>query len=80
MFVYYRIQASAICQALLAGGYIKNTGDTASFIDGYSFYKKGVISSQELPKNVQNFDIPSQEEPSWVQQIPQESSATGKSI
>lgn len=52
-------------------------GDSSTFIDGYSFYKKGIILSPEVTKNIQNFDMPIHEEPSWVQQIPLESSATG---
>ncbi|XP_018563541.1 putative 1-phosphatidylinositol 3-phosphate 5-kinase [Anoplophora glabripennis] len=69
-----RVQASAICQALLEGGYIENASETASFIDGYAFYKRGSLMT--LPQPEKRIEISSQEEPSWVQQIPQESSMT----
>nr|XP_023014888.1 1-phosphatidylinositol 3-phosphate 5-kinase isoform X1 [Leptinotarsa decemlineata]XP_023014889.1 1-phosphatidylinositol 3-phosphate 5-kinase isoform X1 [Leptinotarsa decemlineata] len=71
-----RIQASAICQALLEGGFIESFSDPQTFVDGYSFYSKGVASSPELPRSNLNFDVPFHEEPHWVQQIPQESSTT----
>nr|CAI5827442.1 unnamed protein product [Callosobruchus analis] len=70
-----RVQASAICQALLEGGYIESLSEPQAFIDGNVFYKKGVVLSPEIPK-LSAFDLPYQEEPSWVQQIPQESSTT----
>ncbi|KAJ8957069.1 hypothetical protein NQ318_007282 [Aromia moschata] len=70
-----RVQAAAICRALLEGGYIESVSEPLSFVDGYAFYRRGVISSN-LPQPSRSFDIPSQEEPSWVQQIPQESSTT----
>lgn len=73
-----RVQASAICQALLEGGYIENISEPASFIDGYAFYKRGSLMT--LPQPEKSIEISSQEEPSWVQQIPQESSMTGTLI
>lgn len=69
-----RIQAAAICQALLEGGYIEHVSDPFHFIDGNALYKLGSVSS---PEQVPSFSMPHQEEPSWVEQIPQESSATG---
>ncbi|KAG5896372.1 hypothetical protein JTB14_005849 [Gonioctena quinquepunctata] len=71
-----RIQASAICQALLDGGFIESFSDTNTFIEGNILYSKGVASSPDLPKSSLNFYVPYHEEPHWVQQIPQESSTT----
>ncbi|CAH1099797.1 unnamed protein product [Psylliodes chrysocephalus] len=71
-----RVQASAICQALLEGGYIESLSDPAMFIDGYAFYHKKLTSYPELPLSGSNFDVPYHEEPHWVQQIPHESSTT----
>lgn len=68
------MQAAAICQALLEGGYLEYLSDPCHFIDGYSLYKLGTLSS---PEQIQTFEIPHHDEPSWVQQINQESSATG---
>lgn len=72
-----RVQASAICQALLEGGYIESVTDTIEFLDGFSIYKPGVISSPEpAPNNRMTFDVSHQDEPSWVQEVPQELSTT----
>ncbi|CAH1970908.1 unnamed protein product [Acanthoscelides obtectus] len=70
-----RVQASAICQALLEGGYIESLSEPQAFIDGNVIYRKGVVLSPEIPK-LSALEPPYQEEPSWVQQIPQESSTT----
>lgn len=77
--IYYnRVQASAICQALLEGGYIICLSDPCSFIDGYAVYKPGSLTA---PEQVCNFEVAHQDEPSWVQQIPQqEPSTTGRKI
>ncbi|KAL3284887.1 hypothetical protein HHI36_019023 [Cryptolaemus montrouzieri] len=71
-----RIQAIAICQALLEGNYIECISDATSFIDGYVLYKFGDVGSPDTPPPVNIYDIPTQEEPVWVQQILQESSNT----
>ncbi|RZB49897.1 1-phosphatidylinositol 3-phosphate 5-kinase [Asbolus verrucosus] len=71
-----RIQAAAICQALLEGGYIECVSDPCSFVDGYALYKPGHFISPEISASHSYFDAPHQEEPIWVQQIPQESSTT----
>lgn len=71
-----RIQASAICQALLEGGYIESVSDPTSFIDGYAYYHKKLVSYPELTTSGANFDVPYTDEPHWVQQIPHESSTT----
>ncbi|XP_056640270.1 1-phosphatidylinositol 3-phosphate 5-kinase [Diorhabda sublineata] len=71
-----RIQASAICQALLEGGYIESVSDPTAFIDGYAYYYKKLISYPELSTPGTNFDVPYTDEPHWVQQIPHESSTT----
>lgn len=68
-----RIQASAICQALLEGGYIICLSDPCSFIDGYAVYKLGSLTT---PEQVCNFEVANQDEPSWVQQIPQQEPST----
>ncbi|XP_072386330.1 1-phosphatidylinositol 3-phosphate 5-kinase [Diabrotica undecimpunctata] len=71
-----RVQASAICQALLEGGYIESLSEPMVFIDGYAFYHKKLFSYPELPPSGLNFDVPYHDEPQWVQQIPHESSTT----
>ncbi|CAH1155707.1 unnamed protein product [Phaedon cochleariae] len=71
-----RIQASALCQALLEGGYIESVSEPQTFVDGYAFYSKGNIRSMQSSRTSLNFDVPFHEEPHWVQQIPQESSTT----
>lgn len=45
--------------------------DPCHFIDGFSLYKLGTLTS---PEEIQTFQMPQHDEPSWVQQ---ESSATG---
>lgn len=71
-----RVQAAAISQALLEGGYIECVSDPCSFVDGYALYKPGVFLTPEVLANHNYIETPNQEEPSWVQQIPQESSTT----
>ncbi|XP_045464624.1 1-phosphatidylinositol 3-phosphate 5-kinase [Harmonia axyridis] len=68
-----RIQANAICQALLEGNYIECLSETTSFVDSYVLYKLGKVSSPDSPPPSNIYDIPTQEEPMWVQQIIQES-------
>ncbi|EFA00380.1 1-phosphatidylinositol 3-phosphate 5-kinase [Tribolium castaneum] len=70
-----RVQAAAISQALLEGGYIECVSDPCSFVDGYALYKPGIFVTPEV-LNHNYFEVPNQEEPIWVQQIPQESSTT----
>ncbi|XP_044763369.1 1-phosphatidylinositol 3-phosphate 5-kinase [Coccinella septempunctata] len=68
-----RIQANAICQALLEGNYIECLSETNSFVDSYVLYKLGTLTSLDCPPPTNIYDIPIQEEPMWVQQIIQES-------
>ncbi|KAF5269883.1 hypothetical protein FQR65_LT05681 [Abscondita terminalis] len=70
-----RVQAVAICQALLEGAYIECLSEPCSFIDGYALYKLGFISAEPLIES-DTHNLPNQDEPSWVQQIPQELSNT----
>lgn len=71
------MQAAAICQALVDGGYIESITEPYTFIDGYSLYRPGVVSSPEIVQNKNEFDNPTLEEPSWMQSVPQESTANG---
>ncbi|KAK5642357.1 hypothetical protein RI129_008524 [Pyrocoelia pectoralis] len=70
-----RVQAVAICQALLEGAYIECISEQCCFIDGYALYKLGLVSN-DPSLDMHAFDIPNQDEPSWIQQIPQELSST----
>ncbi|KAK9746951.1 FYVE zinc finger [Popillia japonica] len=67
-----RVQAAAICQALLEGGYIECVSDPCSFVDGYALYKPGSVSTLEPLQNLS--ENSSQDEPTWVQFVSQESS------
>lgn len=49
-------------------------------MDGYARYRKGNLFSTHFTQLSPNFEVPAQEEPSWVQQIPHESSNTGKKM
>ncbi|XP_017776695.1 PREDICTED: 1-phosphatidylinositol 3-phosphate 5-kinase [Nicrophorus vespilloides] len=69
-----RIQASALCQALLDGGYMVCISEPCTFIDGMSLYKLGVVSSPEVIQSEQTFEATNQDEPSWVQYVPHETS------
>ncbi|XP_030762817.1 1-phosphatidylinositol 3-phosphate 5-kinase [Sitophilus oryzae] len=71
-----RIQAAALCQALLEGGYIESFSEPSIFTDGYVRYKKGNLFSPSPVQISPNFEVPIQDEPSWVQQISHESSNT----
>ncbi|XP_025836877.1 1-phosphatidylinositol 3-phosphate 5-kinase isoform X2 [Agrilus planipennis] len=71
-----RIQASALCQALLDGGYIECVSDTMSFVDGYALYRPCFTLEIDDSPNLPPVEIPIQDEPIWMQQIPQDSSAT----
>lgn len=68
-----RIQANAICQALLEGNYIECLSETTTFIDSYVLYRLGKLPSPDCPPPSNVYDIPTQEEPMWVQQIIQDS-------
>jgi hypothetical protein len=72
-----RVQAAAISQALLEGGYIECVSDPCSFVDGYALYKPGSFVTPEISASHNYFETPNQEEPMWVQQVPHESSTTG---
>ncbi|GJQ83295.1 putative translation initiation factor IF-2, N-terminal region [Trypoxylus dichotomus] len=65
-----RIQAAAICQALLEGGYIECVSDPCSFVDGYALYKPGTVNILEPLQNLS--ENSSQDEPTWVQFVSQE--------
>ncbi|CAG9857457.1 unnamed protein product [Phyllotreta striolata] len=71
-----RVQASAMCQALLEAGYIESLSDPTNFIDGYAFYRKKLINYPELSSSGTDFDVQYSEEPHWVQQIPHDSNIT----
>ncbi|KAK9877229.1 hypothetical protein WA026_016976 [Henosepilachna vigintioctopunctata] len=71
-----RIQAVAICQALLEGSYIECITEATSFIDGYVLYKFCDITTLKMPTPASIYEIQTQEEPVWVQQMMQESSNT----
>lgn len=73
-----RVQAAAICQALLEGGYIECVTDSIDFVDGYVLYKPGIITSPEIPQSNTSFEGSNPEEPSWIQNVPHESSTTGR--
>lgn len=71
------MQASAISQALLEAGYLECVTEQSTFCDGWALYRLQVPTTQELSQPEQKFDARSQDEPSWMQQIPHESSTTG---
>ncbi|KAF7268563.1 hypothetical protein GWI33_018316 [Rhynchophorus ferrugineus] len=71
-----RVQAAALCQALLEGGYIDSFLEPNSFVDGHIRYRKGNLFCPTPVQVSPSFEVPVPEEPSWVQQIPQESSNT----
>ncbi|KAF5299848.1 hypothetical protein FQA39_LY11385 [Lamprigera yunnana] len=66
-----RVQAVAICLALLEGAYIECLSEPCSFVDGYALYKLGFVLSDPILEP-DTSDLPNPDEPSWVQQIPQE--------
>lgn len=70
-----RVQASAICQALLDGGYLESLSESETFIDGYAFYKPGVVLSPEPITETEPEEAVNPDEPSWIQNIPQESTS-----
>lgn len=74
-----RVQAAAIGQALLEGGYIECLSEPSLFVDGYAVYKMGFISA-DLLQQTTLFEVPGHDEPVWVQQISQESSTTGNKV
>ncbi|XP_050300649.1 1-phosphatidylinositol 3-phosphate 5-kinase [Anthonomus grandis grandis] len=69
-----RIQAAALSQALLEGNYIESFTEPSVFVDGYVRYRKGNSFSTNFTQLSPNCDVPTQEEPSWVQQISHDSS------
>ncbi|XP_066249810.1 1-phosphatidylinositol 3-phosphate 5-kinase isoform X1 [Euwallacea similis] len=73
-----RVQAAALAQALLEGTYIESFSESGGFVDGYVRYRKGNLfaggSYAQLRSSA--FELSAQEEPSWVQQTPHESSNT----
>lgn len=72
-----RTQASSLCQALLEAGYMKCLTEQQSgpFCDGDFLYRPQALTSPELPPTEDKFDR-HQDEPSWMQQVPHESSTT----
>ncbi|KAK4877008.1 hypothetical protein RN001_009514 [Aquatica leii] len=70
-----RVQAVAICQALLEGAYLECLSEPCSFVDGYALYKLAFIPTDPIVDS-DICNLPNQDEPSWVQQIPQELSNT----
>lgn len=71
-----RVQAAALSQALLEGSYIESFIEPCTFVDGSVRYRKGNLFSSNLTQLSPNFEVAAQEEPSWVQQVPNESSNT----
>lgn len=72
-----RVQAAAICQALVDGGYIESLTEPFTFIDGYSLYRPGTVSVlEETSGKSDDFESTNLEEPSWIQSVPQESSSS----
>lgn len=69
-----RVQASAICQALLEGGYIECISDPSSFVDGYALYKPILTSPFDDESSTVNDFF--EDDPVWVQQIPLQDSST----
>uniref|UniRef100_A0AAR5PNH8 1-phosphatidylinositol-3-phosphate 5-kinase n=1 Tax=Dendroctonus ponderosae TaxID=77166 RepID=A0AAR5PNH8_DENPD len=67
-----RVQAAALSQALLEGGYIESFSEPIVFTDGYVRYRKGNLFSTNFTRLSPNYEAPPQEEPNWVQQIPHE--------
>lgn len=63
----------------MEGGYIECLSEPSSFVDGYAVYKMGFIST-DPPQQPTLFEVPSHDEPMWVQQISQESSTTGNKV
>ncbi|XP_060534616.1 1-phosphatidylinositol 3-phosphate 5-kinase [Cylas formicarius] len=59
-----RVQAVAICQALLDGGYVECLAEPSPFVDGDARYRKGAGTQRPF-------------EPSWVKQIPHEGASPG---
>uniref|UniRef100_A0A1Y1N0Y2 1-phosphatidylinositol-3-phosphate 5-kinase n=1 Tax=Photinus pyralis TaxID=7054 RepID=A0A1Y1N0Y2_PHOPY len=70
-----RVQAVAICQALLEGAYIDCVSEPSCFTDGYALYKLGILPN-EPPVDMHTCDLPNQDEPIWTRQVPQELSST----
>lgn len=74
-----RTQAASLCQALLEAGFIKCLTDNQSepFCDGDFLYRPQLPPFPEVPQTEnENFEVKPQDEPSWMQQIPHESSTT----
>lgn len=71
------MQAAALSQALLDGGYIESFSEPIVFTDGYVRYRKGNLFSTNFTRLSANYEVPTQEEPNWVQQIPHEPGNTG---
>jgi hypothetical protein len=79
VLVSFRIQGTAIGQALLEAGYLDSVAEQ-NFLDGYSLYRpQSVLSPQQFsgPSPTEDNRISQEaQEPLWVKQIPQQDSAT----
>jgi len=70
-----------LAQALLEGIYIEAFTESNSFVDGYVRYRKGNLFSPNVSQQSGNkLDLCTQEEPSWVQQIPYEFNHSGEFV
>lgn len=79
IYLWFRIQATAIGQALFEAGFIESVLMDNAFSDSGSLFKPAKISRVQskdfLNETKANCDA---QEPAWVKTIPQNDSTTGK--